>query len=81
MSFRAAQDHNKVTGRDMTLSMASSTQREDSMVTMQHHISCFTFACHSFSFGFAYRELYCLKVVELVLFLLVVNYVMDLLLS
>jgi hypothetical protein len=38
---------------------------------------CFSFDCHSFGFGFACRELYCLKVVEFVSLLLVVNYVVD----
>jgi hypothetical protein len=48
------------------------------VATTQHRSSCFAFACRSFGFGFACRELYCLKVVELVLLLLVVNYVVDL---
>jgi hypothetical protein len=40
MSFRAAQDH-KAVGRDTTLSMASSTRREDPVATTRHHSSCF----------------------------------------
>jgi hypothetical protein len=81
MSFTAAQDHNKAAGRDTTLSMASSTRWEDLAATTRCRSCCFAFAYHSFSFGFACRELYCLKVVELVLLLLIVNYVVDLLLS
>jgi hypothetical protein len=42
------------------------------------HSSHFAFACRSFYFGFTYRELHCLKVVELVLVSLVVNYILDL---
>jgi hypothetical protein len=45
---------------------------------MHHRSSCFAFACRSFGFDFACRELYCLKVVELILLLIVVNYVVDL---
>jgi hypothetical protein len=78
MSFRADQDHNKAAGRDMTLSTPSSTRWEDPAATMRHRSPCFAFACHSFSFGFACHELYCLKVVKVVSFLLVINYVMDL---
>jgi hypothetical protein len=78
MSFRVAQDHNKAAGRDTTLSMPSSTRWEELAATTRRHSSCFAFACHSFGFGFACRELYCLKVVELILLLLVVNYVVDL---
>jgi hypothetical protein len=44
----------------------------------QCYSSCFSSACRSFDFGFTCRELYCLKVVELVLPLLVVNYVVNL---
>jgi hypothetical protein len=36
------------------------------------------YGCHSFGFGFTRRELYCLKVIELVFLLLVINYVVDL---
>jgi hypothetical protein len=75
MSFRAAQDHKKAVSRVTTLSTPSSSRREDPMATTRNHSSCFAFACCSFSFGFAYRELYCLKVVELILLLLVVNYI------
>jgi hypothetical protein len=78
MSFGTAQDHNKTAGRDTILSMPSSTQREDPAATMRHRSSCFVFACRSFGFGFACRELYCLKVIEHVFLLLVVNYVVDL---
>jgi hypothetical protein len=78
MFFRAAQDHNEVTGRDMTLSMPSSTLWEDLTVMTLHRSSCFAFACHSFGFDFACCELYCLKVVEHVLLLLVINYIVDL---
>jgi hypothetical protein len=78
MSFRAAQDHNKVADRDMTLLMPSSTQHEDLTATTWRHSSYFGFTCRSFGFGFACHELYCLKVVELILILLVVNYVVDL---
>jgi hypothetical protein len=81
MSFRAAQDHNKVVGRDNTLLTASSTRQEDPTATTWRRSSCFAFTCCSFSFGFACCELYCLKVVELVFLLLVVNYIVDLLLS
>jgi hypothetical protein len=35
MSFKAAQDH-KAVGRDMTLSMPSSTRREDPTATTRH---------------------------------------------
>jgi hypothetical protein len=52
MTFRAAQDHNKAVGRDMTSSTPSSTQWEVPAATTWHH---------SFSFAFAYRELYCLE--------------------
>jgi hypothetical protein len=76
MSFRVAQDHNKAAGRDTTLSTPSSTRWEELAATTHRHSSCFAFACHSF--GFPCRELYCLKVVELILLLLVVNYVVDL---
>jgi hypothetical protein len=70
MSFRVAQDHNKAAGQDTTSSTASSTQREDPAATTRHCSSCRTcFACF---------ELYCLKVVEFVLLLFVVNYVVDL---
>jgi hypothetical protein len=41
MSFRAAQDHNKAVGRDMTSSTTSST-REDPTAMMRRHSSCFT---------------------------------------
>jgi hypothetical protein len=48
---------------------------------MTHHRSrCFAFACRSFDFGFAWRELYCLQVVELISLLLVVNYGVNLML-
>jgi hypothetical protein len=70
MSFRAAQDHNKAMSRGTTLSTPSSTRREDLVATTRRCSSCRTcFAC---------RELYCLNVFELVLLLLVVNYVVDL---
>jgi hypothetical protein len=78
MSFKAAQDHNKAVGRDTTLSTPSSTRREDSAATTRRHSSCFGFAYCSFSFGFSCHELYCIKVVELVFVLLVLNYVVDL---
>jgi hypothetical protein len=78
MSFRAAQDHNKVAGRDTTSSMASSTRQEDPAATTWHRSSCFDFACRSFSFGFPSHELHCLKVVELVSVSLVINYLVDL---
>jgi hypothetical protein len=78
MSFKVAQDHNKAAGRDTTLLTPSSTRWEDLTTTTWRRSSYFAFICRSFDFGFAYRELYCLKVVELVLFLLVVNYVVDL---
>jgi hypothetical protein len=78
MSFTAAQDHNKAVGRDTTLSMPSSTRREDPAATMRRCSRCFAFACRSFGFDFACREVYCLKVVELVSLLLVINYVVDL---
>jgi hypothetical protein len=45
---------------------------------MRHRSSHFPFAYCSFSFGFACRELHCLKVLELVLVSLVVNYIVDL---
>jgi hypothetical protein len=70
MSLRAAQNHKKVAGQDTTSLMTSSTQRDDPTATMWCRSSCRT--C------FAYRELYCLKVVEHVLLLIVVNYVMNL---
>jgi hypothetical protein len=41
MSFRAAQDRNKVVGRDMTSSMPYSTWREDPVATTWHHSSVF----------------------------------------
>jgi hypothetical protein len=69
MSFTAAQDHNKAAGRDTTLSMPSSTRREDPAATMRRRSRCFAFVC---------REVYCLKVIELVSLLLVINYVVDL---
>jgi hypothetical protein len=78
MSFRVTQDHNKAAGRDTTLSTPSLTRREDPAATTQHRSGCFAFTYHSFNFGFACHELYCLKVVELVFLLLVVNYVVDL---
>jgi hypothetical protein len=68
MSFKAAQDHNKATGRDMTLLMPSSTQREDLAKMMWRHSFSFVFTCRSFSFGFAYRELYCLELSNLFCF-------------
>jgi hypothetical protein len=61
MSFRAAQDRNKVVGRDMTSSMPYSTWREDPVATTWHHSFRFSFACHSFRIVFACRELYCLE--------------------
>jgi hypothetical protein len=76
MSFRAALNHSKAVSRDTTLSTLSSTRREDPVATTRRHSSYFTFAYHSFGFGFACRELYYVKVVELVL--LVINYVVDL---
>jgi hypothetical protein len=78
MSFRVAQDHNKMTGRDTTSSMTSSTRREDRVEMTLHHSSCFAFAYRSFNFGFPSRELHYLKVVELVSVSLVVNYLVDL---
>jgi hypothetical protein len=78
MSFRAAQDHNKAAGKDMTLSTTSLTRREDPAATTRRRSRCFAFACHNFGFGFACLELYCFKVVELVSLLFVVNYVVDL---
>jgi hypothetical protein len=45
---------------------------------MRHRSHCFAFACRSFGFGFTYCELYCLKVVKLVLDLFVINYDVDL---
>jgi hypothetical protein len=76
MSFRVAQDHNKAAGRDTTF--LTPLQPDGRILWQQCHRSCFAFACHSFSFGFSCRELYCLKVVELVFLLLVINYVVDL---
>jgi hypothetical protein len=78
MSFRVAQDHNKAAGRDTTLSMPSSTRWEDPAAITRRRSSCFAFACCSFGFGFACRELYCLKIVKLVLLFLVIKYVVDL---
>jgi hypothetical protein len=78
MSFRAAQDHNKAVGRDTTLSVPSSTRWEDLAAMMQCRSRCFALACCSFAFGFTCHDIYYLKVVELVLLLLVVNYVVDL---
>jgi hypothetical protein len=78
MSFRTAQDHNKVTGRDTTLLTPSSTRREYPAAMTRCRSSCFAFACRSLGFGFTCCELYCLKVVKLILLLLVVNYVVDL---
>jgi hypothetical protein len=77
MSFRVAQDHNNAAGRDTTLLTASSTRRDYPAATTQCHSSCFGFACPSFSFYFACHELYCIKVVELVFLLLVINNVVD----
>jgi hypothetical protein len=57
ISFRVAQDHNKVAGRDTTSSRASSTQREDLAATTWCHSSCFAFAYRNFGFGFPYHEL------------------------
>jgi hypothetical protein len=74
MSFRMAQDHNKAAGRDTNSSTASSTRWEVPVATMWHHSSCFAFTCHSFCFGFPSHELHCLKVVEVVSVLLVINY-------
>jgi hypothetical protein len=48
------------------------------VATTQCRSRYFAFACCSFGFGFACCELYCLKVVELVLHLLVINYVVNL---
>jgi hypothetical protein len=62
----------------MTLSTPSSTRWKDLAATTWHCSSCFAFACHNFGFRFTCRELYCLKVVELVFILLVVNFVVDL---
>jgi hypothetical protein len=78
MSFMTAQDHNKAAGRDMTLSTPSSTRWEDLTAMTRRRSHCFAFACRCFGFGFASRELYCLKVVELVSLFLVVNYVVYL---
>jgi hypothetical protein len=78
MSLRAAQDHNKAMDSDTTLSTPSSTRREYPAGMTRYRSCYFAFACHSFSFDFACRELYCLKVVELISLLLVVNYVVNL---
>jgi hypothetical protein len=43
MSFRAAQDHNKAAGRDMTSSMPSWTRREDPVATTWYR--SFSFIC------------------------------------
>jgi hypothetical protein len=75
MSFRVAQDHNMIAGRDMTLLTPSSTRWEDPAATMW---------CHSHSLLSLAIVLVLISlvmnyiVVELVLLLLVVNYIVDL---
>jgi hypothetical protein len=68
MSFRAAQDHNKVAGRDLTSSMPSSTRWEDLAATTWCHSFSFAFTCRSFIFAFTCQELYCLELLNLFCF-------------
>jgi hypothetical protein len=75
MSFRAAQDHNMIVGRDTTLWTPSSTRREDPVATTRR--------CSRSLLLLAIDLVLILVVmnyivVELVLFFLVVNYIMDL---
>jgi hypothetical protein len=77
MSFRAAQDHNKAACRDMTLSMASSTWREDPTATTCHRSSVLLLLV-KVAILVSLVVNYSLKVGELVSVLLVVNYVLDL---
>jgi hypothetical protein len=73
MTFRAAQDHNKATGRDMTFSTASSTQWEDPVaMTWRRSCSLLSLAVVLVSLVMNYI------VVKVVLLLLVINYIVDL---
>jgi hypothetical protein len=75
MSFRAAQDHNMAAGRDTTLLTPSSNRREDPVATTRHcSHSLLSLAVVSVSISFVMNYI----VDELVLFLLVVNYIVDL---
>jgi hypothetical protein len=73
MSFRAAQDHNKVMGRYTTSLTVSSTRREDlEATTWLHSRSLLLFAIVSVLISRVMNYI----VIELVL--LVVNYIVDL---
>jgi hypothetical protein len=75
MSFKAAQDHNKATGQDSTLSMPSSAQREDLVATTWHRsCSLLSLAIVSVLISLVMNYI----VVKLVLLLLVINYIVDL---
>jgi hypothetical protein len=75
MSFRGAQDHNKVAGRGTTLSTPSSTRQEDLVTTMRRRSrSLLSLVVVSVLISLAMNYI----VVELVLLLLVVNCIVDL---
>jgi hypothetical protein len=75
MSFRVAQDHNKAASRDTTLSMPSLTRQEDSTATTRRRsCSLLSLAVVSVFVSFVMNYI----VVELVLLLLVINYIVDL---
>jgi hypothetical protein len=75
MSFRAAQDHNKAVGHDMTSSMASSTRREDPVATRlrrSHSLLALAVVLAFVSLVMNYI------VVELIFLLVVINYIVNL---